>query len=265
MKFYMEKSLNELKKNLTREYANMTSTRVLEFYRNDNNQLREQIKDLHESLNGIVKVLQNLHQSKQNQSSMASPNLSVNIDENIPTENSSEKSHDIIMIEFSVNKSFSTPNCLHLETPLNFPINKDLNKTKLNDINKTSCSSNIPEKSRNIRSKITENKKLTNQVENIRTIKHNLYLKNRIEIQGNPSKDISMELVTNRENSINISTSKHLTKSTNHKIKETKMKKLNSNPAKHITEETTTERFYNSFDKKDQNAATEALKEKVTI
>ena len=61
------------------------------------------------------------------------------------------------MIDFSVNKSFSTPNCLHLETPLNFPINKDLTKTKLNDISKTSCSSNIPEKSRNMRSKITEN------------------------------------------------------------------------------------------------------------
>ena len=34
---------------------------ILEFYRNDNNQLREQVKDLHEILNGIVKVLQNLH------------------------------------------------------------------------------------------------------------------------------------------------------------------------------------------------------------
>ena len=73
------------------EYANMTSTKdvldILELYKNDNNQLRKQVKDLHEILNGIVKVLQNLHQNKQNQSSMTSPNLSVNIDKNIATEN----------------------------------------------------------------------------------------------------------------------------------------------------------------------------------
>ena len=54
-----------------REYANMTSTKdvldILELYKNDNNQLRKQVKDLHEILNGIVKVLQNLHQNKQNQ------------------------------------------------------------------------------------------------------------------------------------------------------------------------------------------------------
>ena len=79
MKFYMENSLNELKKNFMREYANMTSTRdvldILELYKNDNNQLREQVKDLHEILNGIVKVLQNLHQNKQNESSMTPPNL----------------------------------------------------------------------------------------------------------------------------------------------------------------------------------------------
>ena len=41
MKFYMEKSLNELKKNFMRECANMTSTKdtidILEFYRNDHN------------------------------------------------------------------------------------------------------------------------------------------------------------------------------------------------------------------------------------
>ena len=71
MKFYMEKSLNELKKNFIREYANMTSTKdvldILEFHKNDNNQLREQVKDLHEILNGIVRVLQNLHQNQQNQ------------------------------------------------------------------------------------------------------------------------------------------------------------------------------------------------------
>ena len=62
MTFYMENILNELKKNFTREYVNMTSTKdtldILEFYRNDNNQLREQVKELHEILNGIVKVLQ---------------------------------------------------------------------------------------------------------------------------------------------------------------------------------------------------------------
>ena len=64
MKFYMRKSLNKLKKNFMREYFNMTSTKdvldILEHYKNDNNQLREQVKDLHEILNGIVKVLQNL-------------------------------------------------------------------------------------------------------------------------------------------------------------------------------------------------------------
>ena len=109
----MEKSLNEFKKNFRREYANMNSTKdtvdILEFYRNDNNQLREQVKDLHEILNGVVKILQNLHQNKQNQSSMTPPNLSVNIDKNIATENSSEKRHDITTIGFSINKSFSTP------------------------------------------------------------------------------------------------------------------------------------------------------------
>ena len=57
----------------------MTSTKdvldILELYKNDNNQLREQVKDLHEILNRIVKVLQNLHQNKQNESSMTPPNL----------------------------------------------------------------------------------------------------------------------------------------------------------------------------------------------
>ena len=47
MKFYMEKSLNELKKNFMREYANMTSTKdvldILERHKNDNHQLREQV------------------------------------------------------------------------------------------------------------------------------------------------------------------------------------------------------------------------------
>ena len=55
---------------------------------------------------------------------MTPPNLSVSIDKNIATENSSEKSHNITTIDFSINKSFSRPNCLHLETPLTFPINK---------------------------------------------------------------------------------------------------------------------------------------------
>ena len=131
-------------------------------------------------------VLQNLHQNKQSHSSMTSPNLSVSIDKNIATANSSEKSHDLTTIDFYINKSFITPNCLHLETLLNFLINNDLNKTKLNDINKTSCNSNIPEECRNMCSKILENKKLTNQLENIRKIKHH-YLQNRLEIQGNTS------------------------------------------------------------------------------
>ena len=120
MKFYMNKSLNELKKNFMREYVNMTSTKdvldILELYNNDNNQLREKVKGLHEILNGIVRVSQNLHQNKQNQSSMTPPNPSFNIDKNIAMENFSEKSHDITTIDFSINKSFSTPNCLHLGT-----------------------------------------------------------------------------------------------------------------------------------------------------
>ena len=41
------------------------------------------------------------------------------------------------------------------------------------------------------------------------------------------------------------------------------MEELNSTPAKDITEETTAESSY-MFDKKDQNAATAALKENVT-
>ena len=113
-------------------------------------------------------------------------------------------------------------------------MNNDLNKTKLNDINKTSCSSNIPEECRNMRSKIPENKKLTNQAENIRKIKQHLSLMNHIKIQGNTSKDTSMESVKNRENSNKISTAEHLTKSTNHRTKTeaTEIKELNSTPAK---------------------------------
>ena len=60
---------------------------------------------------------------------MNSPNLSVNIDKNIATENFSEKSHDITTIDFSINSSFSTSNSLHQEIPFSFSINYDLNKT----------------------------------------------------------------------------------------------------------------------------------------
>ena len=63
-------------------------------------------------------------------SRITSPNLSVNIDKDIATENFSEKSHGATAIDFSINNSFSTSNCS------NFPINNGLNKTKLNDINK---------------------------------------------------------------------------------------------------------------------------------
>ena len=70
-----------------------------------------------------------------------------------------------------------------------------------------------------------------------------------------------MALVNNHKSSNKIFTAEHLTKSTNHKT--AKMEELNSTPATNITEETTAESFYNTFDKKDQNAATEALK-KVT-
>ena len=90
----------------------MDTLDILDFYRNDNNQLGEQVKDLHEILNSIVKVLQNLRQNKQNQSTMTPPNLSVNIDKNIVTENSSEKTYGIKTTDFSINKSFSSPNCL---------------------------------------------------------------------------------------------------------------------------------------------------------
>ena len=104
--------------------------------------------------------------------------------------------------------------------------------------------------------------KITNQLENIRKIKH-LYLQNCIKIQGNTSKDTSMELVKNHKNSNKISTTEHLIKSTNHKTQATEIEELNSTPAKNITEETIAESFYNVFDKKDQNATTETLKENV--
>ena len=75
----------------------MSSTKdtvdILEFYRNNNNQFREQGKDLYKILNGIVKFLKNLNQNKQNQASITPLNLSVNINKNIATENSSEMSY----------------------------------------------------------------------------------------------------------------------------------------------------------------------------
>ena len=75
----------------------MSSTKdtvdIQEFYRNNNNQFREQGKDLYKILNGIVKFLQNLNQNKQNQASITPLNLSVNINKNIATENSSEMSY----------------------------------------------------------------------------------------------------------------------------------------------------------------------------
>ena len=178
---------------------------------------------------------------------MAPPGLFVNIIKNIATENFSEKSHDILTIDFSINKGFKMPNCLYLETPLNFPINNDLNKTKLTDINKASCSSNLPEKCKNMGSKIQENEKQTNQLENIRKIERHLYLQNLIEIQGNTLKDTSMALANNRKNSIIISTTEHLTKCTKHKTEATEMTELNSTPAKDITDETTAESFDNTF------------------
>ena len=117
MKFYMKKSLNKLKKNFMREYANMTSRKdtldILKFCKNDNNQLRKRVKDFHDILN----------------------------------------------------RNYTT---------------------------------------------------------------------------------------------------EHLIKSPNHKIEATEMENLNSNPPKDITEETTAESVYNTFEKKDQNAATETSKEKVT-
>ena len=75
-----------------------------------------------------------------------------------------------------------------------------------------------------------------------------------------------MESVNNRENSNKISTTEHLTTSTYHKTKTeaTEIKEQNSAPTKNVTEETTTKSFYNTFDKTDQNAANETLKEIVT-
>ena len=49
-------------------------------------------------------------------------------------------------------------------------------------------------------SNIPENKKLTNQLENIIKVKHHLCLQNHVEIQDNTAKDTSMALVNNSEN-----------------------------------------------------------------
>ena len=103
-------------------------------------------------------------------------------------------------------------------------------------------------KRRNIRSKIPESKNLTNQRKNIRNIKHHV------------GKDISIALVNKLENSIRISTTEHPTKSTSDKTETIGMKELNCTPAKNITGEITVESFYNTFAKKDENAATEAFK-----
>ena len=119
----MTNSLNELKRNFTREHDNVISTTdrlyILEFYRHDNNHSREQVKDLHEILNEILnlKIICKIY-IKKIHSSMNSPNLSVNIDNNIAAENFSEKFHDITTIDFSINESLLTSNSLHLEIPL---------------------------------------------------------------------------------------------------------------------------------------------------
>ena len=67
-----------------------------------------------------------------------------------------------------------------------------------------------------------------------------------------------MALVNNPENSNKISTTEHLTKSTNNKTEATPLE-LKISLKKQLLKA-----FNNTFDKKDQNAATEALKEKVT-
>ena len=54
---------------------------------------------------------------------MTSSNLSIHIDKNIAT------SYNITAIHFPIDKKFSTPNCLHLETPLNSPLEKLLKDT----------------------------------------------------------------------------------------------------------------------------------------
>lgn len=64
MKIYMVNNFNELKKNFSREHANITSTKdmldILEFYKNNNNQLSEQVKHFHGTLNGLVNIFQHL-------------------------------------------------------------------------------------------------------------------------------------------------------------------------------------------------------------
>ena len=75
MNFYVEKSLMNLKRTSWENTPKLLQRRMcfLELYKNDNIQLRKQVKDLPEILNGTVKVLQNVHQNKQSQSSMTPP------------------------------------------------------------------------------------------------------------------------------------------------------------------------------------------------
>ena len=67
-----------------------------------------------------------------------------------------------------------------------------------------------------------------------------------------------MALVNNPENSNKISSTEHLTKSTNNKTEATPLELKISLKTQLL------KAFNNTFDKKDQNATTEALKEKVT-
>ena len=59
-----------------------------------------------------------------------------------------------------------------------------------------------------------------------------------------------MALVNYLRNSIKISTTKHLTKSTNYKTEAPEMEELKHTPAKDVIGETTIESFCNTFDKK---------------
>ena len=114
-------------------------------------------------------------------------------------------------ISFMVNLNFVSSK-FHFGFHANTTLIKKKKMTSIKHIVTATYQKNV----RIMRSKITENKKFTNQLENIRKIKHHLYLQNRIEIEGNTLKDTSMESVNNCENSNKISTTKHLTKSTNY-------------------------------------------------
>ena len=101
-----------------------------------------------------------------------------------------------------------------------------------------------------MRSKTLENKELTNQLENIRNIKHHLYLHYCVKIQGNVAKVTTKILVNNTKSSVRFFTNEHPTKSTNHKIETTEIEELKPTPAKDITEETTAEIFCKTFNQK---------------